>query len=68
MTVELSPQSARQFQKAPEEVQKAFGKQLGHLLRDSRHRSLDAKRYDEARDSWQARVTYHLHDTMPHPE
>ncbi len=43
MTVEFSPQFARQFQKAPEEVQKAFGKQLGHLLRDFRHRSLDAK-------------------------
>ena len=39
------------------EVQKAFAKQLGYLLRDIRHPSLHAKKYDEVRDIWQARAT-----------
>lgn len=41
---------------APPEIQKTFGKQLAHLLRDLRHPSLRAKKYDEARGLWQARV------------
>lgn len=56
MTVELGPQFVRQFQKAPEEIQKAFGKQLGRLLRDVRHPSLHAKIIDEEHRIWQARV------------
>ena len=47
----------RDFRAAPAEVQKAFTKQLAYLLRDLRHPSLRAKKYDEARDIWQARVT-----------
>lgn len=35
----------------------AFEKQLRFLLRDIRHPSLRAKKYDEANDIWQARVT-----------
>ncbi|MCW5892056.1 MAG: hypothetical protein KIT14_16145 [bacterium] len=41
---------------APLRVQKDFEKQLRFLLRDLRHPSLRAKKYDEARDIWQARV------------
>lgn len=41
---------------APARVRKDFEKQLGFLLRDLRHHSLRAKKYDEARDIWQARV------------
>lgn len=41
---------------APLRVQKDFEKQLRFLLRDLRHTSLRAKKYDEARDIWQARV------------
>jgi len=33
-----------------------FDKQLGFLLLNLRHPSLRAKKYDEARDIWQARV------------
>ncbi len=40
--------------KAPPEIQRLFGKQLANLLRDLRHPSLRAKRYDKER--WQARV------------
>jgi len=36
------------FLKAPPEVQKRFGQQLAHLLRDPRHPSLRAAKLDEA--------------------
>jgi len=71
----------RDFRAAPPEVQKAFNKQLSHLLRDLRHPSLRAKKYDAARDIWQARVTgswrfyfriegdtYVLDTNMAHPK
>jgi hypothetical protein len=41
---------------SPPEVQKAFGKQLTNLLRDLRHPSLRAKKYEERRGLWQARI------------
>lgn len=40
----------------PEIVRKKFWKQVGYLLRDIRHPSLRAKKYDELRGIWQARV------------
>jgi len=45
----------RSFADAPEDIKKAFEKQLPHLLRDLRHPSLQAKKYDATR--WQGRVT-----------
>jgi hypothetical protein len=39
----LAERFVRSFVAAPPELQRAFGKQLAHLLRDLRHRSLDAK-------------------------
>ena len=41
---------------SPPEVQKAFGKQLTNLLRDLRHPSLRAKKYEERTALWQARI------------
>src|SRR5262249_30969062 len=41
---------------SPPEVQKAFGKQLTNLLRDLRHPSLRAKKYEERTGLWQARI------------
>ena len=38
-------------------AQALCAEQLGYLLRDVRHPSLRAKKYDEARGIWQARVT-----------
>jgi len=35
------------FLKAPQEVQKRFGQQLAHLLRNPRHPSLRAAKLDE---------------------
>jgi plasmid maintenance system killer protein len=66
---------------APSEVHKVFGKPLANLLRDLRHPSLRAKRYDERRGLWQARVNddwrfyftiegdaYILRAITPHPK
>lgn len=66
---------------APPEIQKLFGKQLAHLLRDLRHPSLHAKKYDERRGLWQARINddwrfyftidgdlYVLRGLTPHPK
>ncbi|MDP2641305.1 MAG: hypothetical protein Q8P39_02050 [Candidatus Yanofskybacteria bacterium] len=46
----------KQFRFLPPETQTKFWKQLRFLLRDIRHPSLRAKRYDETREIWQARV------------
>jgi plasmid maintenance system killer protein len=46
----------RDLADAPPAIQRAFEKQLAHLLANSSHPSLRAKKYDEARDLWQARV------------
>lgn len=70
-----------QYAKAPAAVQKAFDKQVRLLLANLRHPSLHAKKYDEGRSLWQARVTrdwrcyftvqgdtYVLLDLIPHPK
>lgn len=44
------------FRRLPAVTKKKFEKQLGFLLRNIRHPSLRAKKYDESRDVWQARV------------
>jgi hypothetical protein len=47
----------RDFVVAPPVIRMAFEKQLALLLENLRHPSLHAKKYDEARGIWQARVT-----------
>ena len=69
------------YRLAPERVQKDFDKQITYLLKDLRHPSLRAKKYDEIRGIWQARVnrdwrfyfvskgdTYYCVDIMQHPK
>ena len=81
MKLLYSPRFERQYDEAPEHVQKALDKQTRFLLENIRHPSLRAKKYDEASDIWQARVTrgwrfyftvegdtYHLHTIIPHPK
>lgn len=46
----------QQLLKAPPDIQRRFLKQLGYLLRDLLHPGLHAKKYDDARNIWQARV------------
>jgi mRNA interferase RelE/StbE len=66
---------------APAAVQKAFFKQIKFLEQNLHHPSLRAKKYDEAKDRWQARVnrnwrfyfkiegdTYYIVDVIPHPK
>ena len=42
---------------APDAIQAAFDRCVALLLSDIRHPSLRAKKYNEAQDIWQARVT-----------
>ena len=71
----------KSFAAAPSNVQRAFQKQAALLLKNLQHPSLQAKKYDESRDIWQARVnlpwrfyfriegnTYLLLDIMKHPK
>lgn len=66
---------------APAGVRKALFKQLRFLAADLRHPSLRAKKYDESREIWQARVnndwrfyfriaddTYYIIKLIPHPK
>src|SRR6202161_276536 len=58
MILRFSKHFLRNYSKAPKAVQEAFDKQSQFLLQDLHHPSLHAKKYDEARDLWQARVNY----------
>ena len=71
----------RSYAKAPQQVQRAFDKQSLLLLQNLHHPSLHAKKYDESRNLWQARVnlswrfyfliqddTYYMVDVVPHPK
>ena len=56
MKIVMSDRASVAIADAPVRIRKAFHKQLAFLERDLRHPSLHAKKYDEARDIWQARV------------
>lgn len=71
----------RSYADAHLSIQKRCDKQLALLARNLRHPSLRAKKYDQARDIWQARVNggwrfyflirgdfYYLLDMIPHPK
>ena len=47
---------ASELESLPTAIRRKFWKQLNYLLRDVRHPSLHAKKYDEVRGIWQARV------------
>ncbi len=81
MRLLYSDRFLKSYATAPLAIQKAFDKQAKFLAHNLRHPSLRAKKYDEARGIWQARVnggwrfyftiegdTYHLIDIMPHPK
>jgi mRNA-degrading endonuclease RelE of RelBE toxin-antitoxin system len=46
----------KDYAQLPQPARKAFAKQLGFLLDNLNHPSLHARKYDEAQDTWQARV------------
>jgi mRNA-degrading endonuclease RelE of RelBE toxin-antitoxin system len=81
MKIEYSDAVTDALEKAPAAVRKAFFKQIAFLEQNLHHPSLRAKKYDEARDRWQARVnrdwrfyftiiddTYHILKLIPHPK
>jgi len=81
MKIRHSKAASRAFVDAPAEVQRAFLKQVGFLANNLHHPSLRAKKYDESRNLWQARVnrdwrfyftisddTYQIEDIVPHPK
>ena len=57
MKLLLTDRLRKSYAAAPREVQKAFDKQSQLLAQSLRHPSLRAKKFDEARDVWQARAT-----------
>jgi mRNA interferase RelE/StbE len=81
MKRQLTPAAVKDYTEAPPAVQKAFDKQVKLLVENFRHPSLRAKKYDESRDIWQARVnrdwrfyflitgdTYLILNIIPHPK
>ena len=81
MRVEYSDAVRQALESAPNAVKKAFFKQIKFLERDLHHPSLRAKKYDETKNRWQARVdkawrfyftivgdTYLIIKVIPHPK
>jgi len=71
----------KSYEQAPAAIQRAFDRRVALLLANLRHPSLRAKKYDETRGIWQARVTrdwrfyftiegdtYYLLDIISHPK
>jgi plasmid maintenance system killer protein len=81
MNIDYLPRAMQALNDAPPDVRKAFFKQVTLLAGNLQHPSLHAKKYDESRDRWQARVnknwrfyfnivgdTYIIRDIVPHPK
>ena len=81
MKVRASDDFNEALEYIPEPIKKKLYKQLRFLGHNLMHPSLHAKKYDEARNIWQARVdkswrfyfqikddTYLLLDIIPHPK
>jgi mRNA-degrading endonuclease RelE of RelBE toxin-antitoxin system len=81
MKIDYLPSALKALGDAPADIRKAFFKQVKFLEQDLRYPSLQAKKYDEANDLWQARVnkgwrfyfnivddTYIIRDIIPHPK
>ena len=56
MRLHFTERLRKSYDAAPGQVRKAFDKQTRLLAENLRHPSLRAKKYDEARGVWQARV------------
>ncbi len=56
MTVLYTDRFERQYRALPEQLKAKVDKQIRLLIGNPRHPSLRAKKYDEARGLWQARV------------
>jgi mRNA interferase RelE/StbE len=81
MKVDYSERAGRTLDGLTPQLRKAVYKQVKLLEQNLRHPSLRAKKYDESRDIWQARVNkdwrfyflirdgvYYIIDIIPHPQ
>ncbi len=81
MKIAYAERALTSLEDAPVSVRKAFFKQLRFLAENLSHPSLHAKKYDEGRDVWQARInrdwrfyftiegdTCRIQDVMRHPK
>jgi mRNA-degrading endonuclease RelE of RelBE toxin-antitoxin system len=57
MRIDYTEHALAHLDSSPEKVRKAFYKQVHFLTQNIRHPSLHAKKYDEASNLWQARIT-----------
>jgi mRNA-degrading endonuclease RelE of RelBE toxin-antitoxin system len=57
MNVRLSGRAAREYESLSPALRRRAARQFAYLAANLRHPSLNAKKYDEARDVWQGRVT-----------
>lgn len=60
MRYEFTSKFAKSYHSFPNSTQLKFDKQLGYLLKNIKHPSLHAKKFDEAEDIWQARVDQNI--------
>ena len=81
MRISYSVKALSDLGKIPQNIVKTFYKQVLFLETNLRHPSLRAKKYDESRDLWQARVNqhwrfyftikdeeYYIEEIIPHPK
>ena len=81
MRVRTTQKFDEMYAAAPREIPRALDRKLVLLIQNLRHPSLRAKKYDEARNLWQARVTkgwrfyftiegdtYVMHSITAHPK
>jgi Txe/YoeB family toxin of Txe-Axe toxin-antitoxin module len=57
MRFEFSVQAEQEYEDLLPAIQRAAHKQIDFLVKNIRHPSLHAKKYDEATGLWQARIT-----------
>ena len=57
MRLRFTERADKDYAELPANIRKALAKQLRFLLANLRHPSLHAKKYSEAEDIWQARIT-----------
>ena len=57
MKLQYTQSALNTLNNLPAALRKAFYKQAGFLVQNLRHPSLHAKKYNEAEDKWQARMT-----------
>lgn len=81
MNRRLTPGAVKNYISGPASIRRAFDKQVKLLVENLHHPSLHAKKYDEPKDLWQARVnrdwrfyfliqdeTYLILAIIPHPK